>query len=157
MAQHASGPTVEALLTRLQAKGEALGVGPLPGRLLGHMLVCDPPCQTTEEVAAAIDAPVESVETLLDGLVAWGSLTRAAAGNGVAACYALASIEELMQERRALLEDLRGTLDAVASAELPPEAAERLSALRDFYAFLEGEWSGLIARWHARLAVPQAR
>lgn len=52
------------------------GMAPISGRIVGWLLICDPPEQSAGEIAAAIKASRASLTTSLRGLIAGGLVRR---------------------------------------------------------------------------------
>src|SRR4051794_33856106 len=51
-------------------------VPPMIGRVVGWLLICDPPAQTVAEIADALQASRSAVGTALNMVETWGSLRR---------------------------------------------------------------------------------
>lgn len=123
------------------------GVPPAFGKLLGWLLICDPPQQTSAELATALDLSKGSVSTGMRMLERSGLARRVAIPNRRGHAY------EIQADAM-----IRGTTDAVphwrAMAELMSRGidlvgedspqAERLAMTRDFFAYLAEKIPALV-------------
>jgi len=134
--------------------GESMGMPRMNGRLLGWMLICDPPGQSLTDLARSLGVSRASISIATRLLQANGLIRRAVEPGSRGYRFELEP-EVFMQMRadvqfgalRALLE--RGI--AIVGDENDPRAA-RLREARDFYAFVEREVPALIERYRAERA-----
>jgi DNA-binding transcriptional regulator GbsR (MarR family) len=128
-----------------------LGMTPAYGKLLGWLLICDPPSQSLAEMSGALGLSKGSVSTGLRILERIGLVRRVAAPGsrghvyeatpnalidmGSRAGEQYAAIRQLMERGLELLDD-----------EQSPRA-QRLRVSRDFYAFVEREVPNLLTRF----------
>jgi hypothetical protein len=125
----------------------AMGMPPAYGKLLGWLLICDPPSQSSVELADALGLSKGSVSTGMRMLERSGLVRRVAVPGQRGHVYEMApdaflrAIDDGSPYRmmRELLE--RGL--RLLGDERAPRAA-RLRETRDFYAFVERELPRLI-------------
>jgi hypothetical protein len=126
----------------------AHGLSPIAGRLLAHLLVCDPPEQSFEMLCEAASASRASISTTTRLLAQLGLLERVP-GRRRSFRYRLHSDAWT----RLLEDDLRS---AVRLRELATSgfalvkrgrSRRRLEAMQAFYAFLETGTARLLATW----------
>jgi DNA-binding MarR family transcriptional regulator len=120
-----------------------LGMTPAYGKLLGWLLICDPPSQSLAELSAALGLSKGSVSTGMRTLERLGLVRRVAAPGTRGHVYEVAphALMDLAAPAaqqyavmRALMERGLALLDNPRSPR-----AERLRASREFFAFVERE------------------
>lgn len=130
---------------------EQNGVPRMAGRIIGWLLVCDPPHQSMAELVEALQASKSSISSMSRLLIQLGLVERVslpgqrrdyfhiAAGvwrstlrSGLAQ---LTAFRELAERGLKLIEDQS------------PEQQRRLEEMRDLYAFFEREYPVMLARW----------
>ncbi len=128
-----------------------LGLPQAYGKLLGWLLICDPPAQSGAEIVAALGLSKGSVSAGLRMLEASSLVRRVAMPGRRGSFYEMvpdaimrAAGSEKFAYFRQLME--RG-LEVVGGEDAP--GAERLRTTRDFYAFLEVEVPKLVDRFQA--------
>lgn len=131
---------------------EDFGQSRMAGRVLGWLLIADPPRQSSADIAAALGASKGAISIATRMLEAAGLVTRVAVPN------VRGDFFELKPDAFARAFDLRGTLRvfrelmerglALAGDPRGPRAA-RLRETHALYAFLEGEFPRLIERFYA--------
>jgi len=129
------------------------GMPPVAGRLMAHLLICEPSEQRADELAAAVGASRASVSVMTRLLVQLGLIDRRSA-TGKTLVYRL----HPDAWTRLLEDDLKSAtrLREIAQAGLqllgkrPPRARARLQRMRGFYQFLEDETAASLGRWRRR-------
>lgn len=126
-----------------------LGLPPAYGKLLGWLLICDPPQQTNADISVALGLSKGSVSTGMRMLETAGLVRRVPVPGRRGHGYEMVDDAFLAVSRSdsyAVFRDLmqRG-LDLVGGTDAP--GAERLRDARDFYAFIEREFPLLVARF----------
>jgi DNA-binding transcriptional regulator GbsR (MarR family) len=131
---------------RFATTAQTLGLPPMPARVLGWLLVCDPPAassQELEEVLAVSRASISAATRLLE--VARLVRRRTRAGERIHrfeidpdAFVRLADAERYRVFRKALEDGMR----------LRP-SDRRLEEMHDFYAYMEREVAVVIGRYQA--------
>jgi DNA-binding MarR family transcriptional regulator len=119
------------------------------GKLMGWLLICNPPAQSGAELAAALGLSKGSVSGGLKMLEASGVVRRVPMPGRRGTFFEMtpdAMMRAAGSEKFAQFRELmdRG-LEVVGGADTP--GAERLSTTRDFYAFIERELPKLIQRF----------
>jgi hypothetical protein len=135
----------------------ANGLPKVYGRLLGRLMVCDPPDQSLTQLATWLDVSKGALSPALRTLVAMGRV-REAPRAGREAWYRIDHDAWL-----SALEHDRGRVAAVralAEAGLadmegaPPERTQRLRDLRDLNRMAEARLTALAANWKAGRRTP---
>jgi len=130
-----------------------MGQQRIAGRLLGWLLVCDPPHQSADELARVIGASKASISITVRLLIAAGMVERIGVPGQRRAHYRLrptcwtTDVREKLGRITAMRAVAEQGLRALAGA--PRERRRRLQDMRDFYAFFEREFPALIERWLA--------
>jgi MarR family protein len=117
----------------------AMGLPAAFGRLMGWLLICDPPQQTSTELARALDLSKGSVSTGMRALVQLGMVRRVpASGRGYAYEMLPDALVHTVDARGLYLvfrDVMQKGLDVLGGDESLPRA-QRLRVNRDFYAFV---------------------
>lgn len=127
------------------------GLPRMAGRILGWLLVCDPPRQSAAQLAAQLDASKGSISTNIRLLLQSGFVEKAAVAGERATLYRLAAdpVAEMLRLKVESLAAMRRMaergLELVAGGS--PEQCERIEMLRDMWAFFERELPRLAARY----------
>ncbi len=132
---------VMAFVEQLGGFFEANGLTRLAGRLLGWLLVCDPERQSSEELAAALDASSGGISTNTRMLSQFGFIERLAVAGDRRTYFRLRPNAFVAGERHRLqtMADLQRMADAglAALSEAPPERSRRLHEMRDLLGYME--------------------
>lgn len=131
---------------RFAATAQALGLPPMAARVLGWLLVCDPPAASSQELEEALGVSRASVSVATRFLEATRLVRRRTrSGERVhrfeidsEAFIKLADAERYRAFRMAL----------EGGMELRPND-RRLEQMHDFYAYMEREIAAVIERYHA--------
>lgn len=126
-----------------------LGMPPAYGKLLGYLLICDPPHRTGTELATALGLSKGSVSAGLKMLEATKLIRRVATPGQRGAAYEMAPdamVDAAATDTYRLFRELLDRGVALAGGEDTPRTA-RLRYTRDFYALIEGEIPQIIARF----------
>jgi len=130
---------------------EALGLTPMSGRIVGWLLVCDPPYQSMAEIVEALQAAKSTVSTALWQLQTYYLVERFRLPGKRHEYYRLASDvwQRSFQARMHQMTDFRKL--AEQGLELlkddAPEKRRRLELMRDMYGFMEREFPRLLDKW----------
>lgn len=130
---------------------EAHGLPRIAGRIIGLLMVCDPPHRSATQLKDELGASKGSISTMTRLLLASGTLVVVAVPGDRATYYRLAphSFEEKMKRR---LEAMVGFRDLarrgveLLEAEGSPRV-EELEQVASLYAFLGDELPRLFERW----------
>jgi DNA-binding transcriptional regulator GbsR (MarR family) len=145
---------IEAFVERLGEFYSRLGLQRGAGRVIGWLLVCDPPHQSAPDLEAATGSSKASISIHLRLLVAAGLVERIGLPGERRAFYRI--------RPTAWTEDLKGKvaqlteLKEIAQSGLKalegssPASRSRLEVMRDFYTFMEREFPSVIDKWLQR-------
>jgi DNA-binding Lrp family transcriptional regulator len=130
-----------------------LGMTPAYGKMLGWLLICDPPGQSLAQLSAALGLSKGSVSTGMRVLERLGIVRRVVAPGSRAHVYevapnALIDIGSQASEQYRLVRELMERGLALLGDERSPRA-RRLRTSRDFYAFVEREVPKLLERFRS--------
>jgi DNA-binding transcriptional regulator GbsR (MarR family) len=123
----------------------------MAGRILGWLLICDPPHQSIDELAEILDASKASISTMTRLLIQMDLLERVGLPGERRDYFRIKSgawselMREMMEEilmGRQLTERGLALLDGK-----PAELKQRLKEARAMYAFFEEEFPTLLERW----------
>jgi DNA-binding transcriptional regulator GbsR (MarR family) len=131
-----------------------LGLPRMAGRIVGYLLVCDPPHQTQPDLARELQASKGSISSMLRVLEQIGMVKRVTRPGqrrefvtipeGAAGDMMLDGMRKTTIVRRLAEQGVRLLRD------MPPEQTRRIRELHDLYAFLDREVPALIERWQAQ-------
>jgi DNA-binding transcriptional regulator GbsR (MarR family) len=129
------------------------GGQPMAGRVLGWLLVCEPPVQSITQIADAVMASKASISTASKTLEMLGLVERIPVRGDRAAYYRMIEggwlrVFEVKQVVLRLFRELAEEGLAVLDGE-PQSRRERLQELHDLYEFMEAEMPKIIADWRA--------
>jgi DNA-binding transcriptional regulator GbsR (MarR family) len=130
---------------------EQMGYPRMAGRILGWLLICDPPVQSAGELADVLQASKGSLSTMTRLLIQTGLIERAGLP-GQRRDYFRIKVGAWPQLIRSQLQSMIGLHQNVERGlallqDRDPTLQERLREAHDLYAFLERELPALLARW----------
>jgi DNA-binding transcriptional regulator GbsR (MarR family) len=131
-----------------------VGLPRMPGRILGWPLVCDPPHQSADELAAALQVSSGSISMGVQMLVRAGAVERYTVPGSRRTYYRLRPgfwLREAEEKAKQAAEWRKLAERGLAMLADKPERAQRLRETRDMYAFLEVEYARIDARWREHL------
>ncbi|MBK8023463.1 MAG: MarR family transcriptional regulator [Chloroflexi bacterium] len=130
---------------------ERVGMSRMAGRIVGWLLVCDPPHQTQQDLVEALQASKSSISVAVRQLVQLYLVEQVAlpgdrkdyfrVAHDIWIRSSRARLHQLTELRELSEEGLRLLGDAPASQR------RRLEMMRDMNAFLESEYPKLLDRW----------
>lgn len=134
---------------------EALGPGRMAGRLMGHLLICEPECQTASQLAKALQASKGSISTISRMLIQGGFIKKIRIPGQRSAVYRLEAEAwpEIIRNKGQLM----SVLASIAHQGLElmknesPERKARLQMMAHFYDFMSIEFPALFDRWEEHL------
>jgi DNA-binding transcriptional regulator GbsR (MarR family) len=138
-----------------------VGLPRMPGRVLGWLLVCDPPHQSADELAAALKVSSGSISMAVQMLVRAGAVERYAMPGSRRTYYRLRpgfwlhEAEEKAKQAAEWRKLADRGLEMFADGESEARA-QRLQEMRDMYAFLEVEYARIDARWRKHQAAKRS-
>lgn len=135
---------------------EQSGLPRMAGRILGVLLICNPPHQSPSELAETLHASKGSISTMTRLLVEMGLIERIAVPERRRDYFRIkpgAWSQVIMFEESEVVTGRQLAERGLALVEnQPAESQERLKEARDLYAFLEREYPLLIKRWERERA-----
>jgi DNA-binding transcriptional regulator GbsR (MarR family) len=130
---------------------ERQGLFRMAGRVIGWLLICDPPEQTFGQIAEVLQASKGSISAAMKFLVPTGIVERISRPGDRRDYYRCrpGAWAELARDQARQYDDLRKLaqrgLELLADA--PADRRERLQGMHDLYAWLEREMPALWERW----------
>lgn len=131
---------------------ENYGLPRIPGRILGWLLVCEPPHQSAEELAEELDISRGSVSMAMKMLSANKAVVRHTVPGSRSTHWRLRpgfwldeAAEKARQAREWIKQTERG-LDLLADAS--PESRRRLEEANEMYTFLAEQYERIETLWH---------
>lgn len=134
-----------------------MGMAPAQGKLLAWLLICDPPQQTSTEMAHALGLSKGSVSTGIRMLEATNLVRRVPTPGRRGIAYEMspdAITQAVRSDQFRIFRELMERGLAVVGGAGTPRGA-RLEYTRDFYAFIEREAPRLVERFHAERTRPR--
>jgi DNA-binding transcriptional regulator GbsR (MarR family) len=127
-----------------------MGLAPSHAKVLGWLLICDPPSQSVSEIAAALGMSKGSVSTGARLLENAGVIGRVAVPGRRGTFYemrpdAMVQVSGDSARFRAFREVLDRGLAVLG--DQAGKRAERIQVTRDFYAFVEKEMADIVERF----------
>ncbi len=125
----------------------------MAGRMLGWLLICNPPHQSTAQLAEALQASKGSISTMTRLLLQMGFIERVAMPANRREYFRLKSgawteyIKQTVYELTAMRELAKRGLKLTENQDTALQ--ERLREARDLYAYLEREYPLLLERWQS--------
>jgi DNA-binding transcriptional ArsR family regulator len=146
----AEAPGLTDLVDAIAQYYATSGVPPIAGRVIGWLLVCDPPAQAAAEIATAVGASLSSVSTNLKLLTGYGLVRKVSLRGQREALYRIDGdlwVDALQAEFTRL-----GRFRVLACrglALIGPDGprADRLRSIDGFYGWLEDEMRPVFDRW----------
>ncbi|MBX3082760.1 MAG: MarR family transcriptional regulator [Anaerolineae bacterium] len=130
---------------------ERLGLTRMAGRIIGWLMVCDPPQQTMGDIVDALGASKSTISTALRELQTFHTVTRFSLPGERRDYYRLdnavweRSLEARLLETAAFSQFAQRGLALLTDHEAVQR--ERLQEMLDFFAFLEREVPAMLQRW----------
>jgi DNA-binding transcriptional regulator GbsR (MarR family) len=124
------------------------------GRVMGWLLVCEPPWQSVAEIALALQCSRSAVNAVVNRMVEFGMFEPVAIPGERTTYYRMNSDggELLFQNMVANLREMRAIADEglQALAWREPEANQRLEDLRAMHQFMAEQMPLMLMRWKQR-------
>jgi len=141
---------------------EQTGLPRMAGRILGWLLISDPPHQSTDQLTEALMASKGSISTMTRHLIQLGLVGRLSLPGVRHDYFRLRSDAPQHMIRRGLVDEIKMVRQlAEHGLELltdkTPLTRQWLEEMRDVYTFLEREFPALLERWeeeHKKNRVP---
>lgn len=131
---------------------ESWGQPRTAGRMLGWLMICDPPEQSSADLGEALDASAGSVSTTTRQLMQIGLVDRVTFPGDRASYFRLHE-HAWIQVMQARLEGIRGLHELALAAKplTPRHRADRVTDLRFITEFMLDEWPGVMDRMQRKL------
>jgi hypothetical protein len=130
---------------------DEMGLPRMAGRILGWLLICDPPHQSAAQLGEVVGGSKGAISTMTWLLIHGGLVERLGMAGSRATYYRLkhGSWSELMRSRVSRVKAMRELSERGLSLVegKSPEVRCRLEEMRDFYQFFEHEVFPLLDRW----------
>jgi DNA-binding transcriptional regulator GbsR (MarR family) len=132
---------------------EQMGYPRMAGRILGWLLICDPPSQSAGELAEVLAASKGSLSTMTRLLIQVGLIERVGLPGQRRDYFRIKPgawpqlIRSQMQSMTGLHQMVERGLMMLSGRD--PALAQRLRDAHDLYAFLERELPALLKRWES--------
>ena len=130
---------------------ELLGATRMMGRVLGWLLVCDPPEQSAGDIAQAVGASAGSVSTTTRALTQAGMVERLGIPGERSAHFRVRSgvWGQLLRKRMSYIVSMRDLVEEglELGAGEKEDSTLRLRELGSYCSFIERELPAFIARW----------
>lgn len=138
---------------------ERNGLPRMAGRILGHLLTCDPAEQTFEELADATGASRSTVSVATRLLVQLELIERFGVPGERRDRYRLQedAWTALLKQDMAAAAQLRGFAEDGLRRTASPTVRTRLRAMKEFFGFLEDSYTPLLTRWEKVRSQPRGR
>jgi DNA-binding transcriptional regulator GbsR (MarR family) len=135
---------------------EEIGLTRMAGRILGWLLISNPPHQSADELAEALQASKGSISTMTRLLIQLDLLERAGIPGDRRDYFRMKPDvwAQLLQARLGQITDLHQLAEEgleLLEAE-PPELRQRIQDMHDLYSYVETELPILIERWEQKRA-----
>ncbi|MGH8875733.1 MAG: GbsR/MarR family transcriptional regulator [Stackebrandtia sp.] len=133
---------------------ESHGLPRIPGRILGWLLVCEPPHQSAEELAEALSVSRGSISMAVNSGIRSGFVVRHPVPGQRRTYYRLRpgfwlnEASEKAKVARDWVKSVDRGLDLLEDA--PPERRRRLEEAREMYTFLAEQYARIETLWHER-------
>lgn len=131
---------------------EQTGLPRMAGRILGWLLISDPPHQSTDELVEALMASKGSISTMTRLLIQIGLIERLSLPGVRHDYFRLQPDAWQHMIRRGLVDEIRMVRQLAERglellADKTPLTRQWLEEMRDVYTFLEREFPTLLERW----------
>lgn len=129
----------------------ATGLPRMAGKILGWLMVCNPPYQTAEEIEMALGASKGTVSTMTRLLMQIGFIEKVGIPGQRRAHYRLKvdAWTQVITNEFSMMRSLRNLAERGLAllAGTPPENQQRLQDMQEVMAFIEREIPGLLERF----------
>lgn len=124
------------------------------GKMLGWLLICDPPHQSSKQLQETLHMSAGTVSTNARVLEQIGFIERITFPKDRSTYYRMSTDawEYLLDEKRIGMVGLRKIADEghAVLKNAPPEQRERVNQLAELMDFMDVEMAALAERWHQR-------
>jgi DNA-binding transcriptional regulator GbsR (MarR family) len=140
---------------------EESGAPRLMGRLMGYLLVCDPPEQSSSDLVKALGVSKAAISTTTRDLLRGQIIEKVAQGSTREHSFRITTVGwvNIMRARVAQMARFVAVANqgVSAMAEASSESRRRVEDFRDMYAYFEREFPAVIERWVAEQSQKEKR
>lgn len=133
---------------------EQEGLPRMTGRVMGYLLVCEPPHKSSAELAEALNASRGAISTATRALLQTGLIHRRPMPGSRATYLEMRpeAMNQLLHGQAMRLGMMQQVIEQGLDllTDRPPELRARLQEFHDVLAFFQDEYPKLIARWDAK-------
>jgi len=133
---------------------EQWGMPRMAGRILGWLMVCDPPRQTAAQLVEVLQASKGSISTNLRLLLQSGTIEKVGVPGERSAHYQLVSdpMSRLVEMELATIRTMRELVESGLALleDRPLQQRERLEEFRAVWSFFEREFPKVVASYYRR-------
>lgn len=117
----------------------SLGLTETLGHVMGWLLICEPACQTIDEISRAVKIDRDDVRQHVQAMALFGLIESVDLREARGTCFALKSMSQMTEQRLSKLGEIRQITERglTLMKDEPPEVRERLQELHDLYAQME--------------------
>ena len=134
---------------------EHYGLPRMAGRVLGWLLICDPPHQSMDDLAEALQASKGSISGATQLLVQRGQIKRVSLPGHRRTYYCVDpdAWQQVIKSRMPVITEMRKLAEHGLEllGNTSPKRLERLTVMRDTYAFFEEDMLMLLRRWEKEI------
>jgi DNA-binding transcriptional regulator GbsR (MarR family) len=136
-----------AYVERVARWWEGLTASRNAGKILGWLMICEPPHQSSSDLVDALGISTGSVSTHIRGLVDLGLVERVTFAGDRATYFQLKDHvwSAMMWSEQARIEEMRGLTEDVAEV-LPAQRPDRVTDLGQVIEFVAREWPEFMRR-----------
>lgn len=149
--KHSLRPDEAAFVEDIAVLYQSFGAPRMMGRLLGFLLICDPPYQSLEQVAKALHASAGSISTITRMLAQSGALKRVRLPGDRRDYVTIPTLwmSEMMSRQNGRFSRIRMAAEEGLEtlADATPERRQRLLELHEFATFMEKEAPLQLEKW----------
>ena len=126
----------------------------MAGRIIGYLLICDPPHQTAGELLLAVGGSKGSISSMTRLLIHLGSIERISIIGKRGTYYRIktGSLTGLLKARMLFLKSMRQLAERGLNIINNTNTIQykKLKDIYDLYVFFENEWPALLERWEKK-------
>lgn len=147
-----TGGDVRQLIEEIGTLFEAMGHTRMEGRVVGYLLVAEPPVQALGDIAAALEVTKGSVSTATRALERGGLLERIRYPGDRRDHFRIPPglLDRLLDQSLEVAARFRQLLERALALTGGGSRHAALQETHDFYVFLEGELRQMTSRWQER-------
>ena len=136
---------------------ETVGLTPMAGRIMGWLLICEPPQQSMDDLAEALQASKGSISTSLQLLRRFGWVDQVGAPGERRNFYRLRSDvwTQILEFEMGITTRFRQLAEqglTLIEADGSASQQQRLQSMHELFRFYERELSNVIERWKQEAA-----